>query len=148
MAWFSDAYIYILYINIYLYIRHSASMNKLLCLNRVTDEIKLPPPHQTRKLHIVMTRWDYFVLIQYLTSIRSCWHRHSKCKWAPSHKPDKSDVKRQNTLYCLDQCMCRGLRLWNSRDRQTVQIINTYRRWRPWKNRHREDNNDLQIWWS
>ena len=33
---------------------------------------------------------------------------------------NKSSVKRQNTLGCLDQYTCIGLRLWNSQDCETV----------------------------
>ena len=33
---------------------------------------------------------------------------------------NKSDGKRRNTLGCLDQYTCNMLRLWNSRDRETV----------------------------
>ena len=33
----------------------------------------------------------------------------------PKHLSNKIDVKRQNTNGCLDQYVCRGLRLWNSR---------------------------------
>ena len=33
---------------------------------------------------------------------------------------NKSDGKRRNTLGCLDQHTCNVLRLWNSRDRETV----------------------------
>ena len=33
---------------------------------------------------------------------------------------NKNDVKRQNTLGCLDQYTCKVLRLWNSRDCETV----------------------------
>ena len=32
----------------------------------------------------------------------------------------KSDIKRPNTLNWLDQYMCTGLRLWNSRDHEAV----------------------------
>ena len=35
-------------------------------------------------------------------------------------KQDKSDGKRRNTLGYLDQYACNVLRLWNSRDRETV----------------------------
>ena len=35
----------------------------------------------------------------------------------------KSDVKRRNTLGCVDHYTCRGLRLWNSRRRGRVLII-------------------------
>ena len=35
-------------------------------------------------------------------------------------KKNKSDSKRRNTLSCLDQYTCKVLRLWNSRDRETV----------------------------
>ena len=38
----------------------------------------------------------------------------SEWKW------NKNDVKRRNTLGCLDQYMCKVLRLWNNRDRETV----------------------------
>ena len=34
----------------------------------------------------------------------------------------KRDVKCWNTLSCLDQYMCRGLRLWNSWDREAVYV--------------------------
>ena len=34
--------------------------------------------------------------------------------------PYKSDGKRRNTLSCLDQYTCNMLRLWNSRNRETV----------------------------
>ena len=33
---------------------------------------------------------------------------------------NKNGVKRQNTLGCLDQWMCKVLRLWNNQDRETV----------------------------
>ena len=33
---------------------------------------------------------------------------------------NKSDIKCWNTLGCLDQYTCRWLRLWKSRDRETV----------------------------
>ena len=33
---------------------------------------------------------------------------------------NKNDVKRRNTLGCLDQYMCKVLRLWNSQDCETV----------------------------
>ena len=35
-------------------------------------------------------------------------------------KVNKSDVTRWNTLGCLYQYTCRGLRLWNSQDHETV----------------------------
>ena len=34
--------------------------------------------------------------------------------------PNKSDVKCRNTLGCLDQYMCKVLRLWNRQDCETV----------------------------
>ena len=40
----------------------------------------------------------------------------------------KSDVKHWNTLSCLDQYTCRGLRLWNSWDREAVKV-DTYTLW-------------------
>ena len=33
---------------------------------------------------------------------------------------NKSDAKGRDTLGCLDQYTCTGLRLWNNRDRETV----------------------------
>ena len=36
------------------------------------------------------------------------------------HPLYKSDVKCRNNLSCLDQYTCRGLRLWNSQDREAV----------------------------
>ena len=36
-------------------------------------------------------------------------------------KGDKSNVKRRITLCCLDQCMCRGLKLWNSQGSEAVK---------------------------
>ena len=39
---------------------------------------------------------------------------------ANQQKIDKSGGKRRNTLGCLDQYTCNVLRLWNSRDRETV----------------------------
>ena len=36
------------------------------------------------------------------------------------HMFNKSNGKRRNTLGCLDQYMCNMLRLWNSRDHETV----------------------------
>ena len=35
---------------------------------------------------------------------------------------DKGDIKRRNTLGCLDQYMCHVLRLWNNRDHETVEV--------------------------
>ena len=35
---------------------------------------------------------------------------------------NKNDVKCQNTLGCLDQYTCKVLRLWNSRERETVWV--------------------------
>ena len=35
---------------------------------------------------------------------------------------NKSDCKHRNTLGCLDQNTCNLLRLWNSRDRETVYV--------------------------
>ena len=35
---------------------------------------------------------------------------------------NKNDVKRRNTLGCLDQYTSKVLRLWNSQDRETVQV--------------------------
>ena len=36
---------------------------------------------------------------------------------------NKSDVKRRNTLICLDHYMCRRFRLWNSRDHEAVKVV-------------------------
>ena len=35
---------------------------------------------------------------------------------------DKNDIKRRNTLGCLDQYKCKVLRLWNSQDHETVLV--------------------------
>ena len=34
----------------------------------------------------------------------------------------RATLKRRNTLGCLDQYACKGLRLWNSRDHETVLV--------------------------
>ena len=36
---------------------------------------------------------------------------------------NKSDIKCQNTLGCLDQYTCRGLRLWNSLDYEVYGVV-------------------------
>ena len=45
-------------------------------------------------------------------------HYHNQA--AVTQIDDKSDIKCKNTLGCLDQYVCSGLRLWNSRDHETV----------------------------
>ena len=39
---------------------------------------------------------------------------------------NKSDVACRSTLHCLDQYMCRGLRLWNIRDCEAVYVYYEY----------------------
>ena len=60
-------------------------------------------------------------------------------KWQHMFAFNKSDVKRQNTLGCLDQYTCRGLRLWNSLDCEAIQVHMSMRRgWRLWNCRGNE----------
>ena len=53
-------------------------------------------------------------------------------------KLNKSDIKQQNTLGHLDQYMCWGLKLWNSRDWEVVQPykyvqrMETVKQWGLW----------------
>ena len=35
---------------------------------------------------------------------------------------NKGDIKRRNTLSCLDQYTCIELKLWNSRDREEIYV--------------------------
>ena len=51
---------------------------------------------------------------------------------------NKSDVRRRNTLGYLEQYMCKGLRLWNSRAVRRPWYITTRRGWKFWNSRDRE----------
>ena len=44
----------------------------------------------------------------------------------------------RNTLGCLDQYTCKGLRLWNSWDVKQSRFIGTCRGWRPWNSQAHE----------
>ena len=50
-----------------------------------------------------------------------CWY-HQYYVLLCSSKINKSDGNSLNTLGCLDQYACIVLRLWNSRDRETVYV--------------------------
>ena len=55
--------------------------------------------------------------MQNLTQNKFWYERAEDMKYILKHN---SDVKSLNTLGYLDQYMCRGLRLWNSRDHELV----------------------------
>ena len=63
------------------------------------------------------------LILIWLITYLSLWDTviHQNC-FSYSFKPNiyKSDSKCCNTLICLDQYTCNVLRLWNSRDRETV----------------------------
>ena len=59
-------------------------------------------------LHIVMYLYRSNSRQNISTKLLQAWHQDKNY--------NKSGAKRQNTLSCLDQYICRGLRLWNSRD--------------------------------
>ena len=61
------------------------------------------------------------------------WVAYSKASIAVGNK---SDIKRRNTLGCLYQYMCMGLRLWNSQDRSLNLTLMV-------KINHRQNNRDL-----
>ena len=65
---------------------------------------------------------------------------------------NKSDVKYRNTLVCLDQYMCKVLRLWNSRDCETVYVykylqkMETLKQSGPWSSLGTHGSL-VVIWW-
>ena len=65
---------------------------------------------------------------------------------------NKSNGKRRNTLGCLDQYACNVLRLWNSRDRETVYVYKYAKRMETMKQSGLRSNlgthnSVVVIWW-
>ena len=103
--------------------------------------------HKTISVNFVFATCPKSIMVQgHLQSLywfpsyilAKCLHRscHFRCHWWHQNLPlwqspllvsmkritesNKSDCKRRNTLGCLDQYTCNMLRLWNSRDHETV----------------------------
>ena len=81
----------------------------------------LPATWRARNLQV---SWNKNKDLVYTLSCWICFFKHflyllkpeivKVVEIIPCSNADKSDFKHQNTLGCLDQYRCRGLRLWNS----------------------------------
>ena len=95
-------------------------------------------PHHPHKSNTLAS--SRLPLIPSLTNISSSWHKFNPLMSKGLDCQDKSNVKRRNTLGCLDQNMysvetvkqsgprnslstCKGWRPWNSQACEVVQVL-------------------------
>ena len=97
-------------------------------------------PAYTYRILFALTAWSSIMITSisqnaiHITTYCNCWGLHMlniidlpdfQCFVFPKtyhmqFRRNKTNIKCQNTLGCLDSYMCRGLRLWNSWNREVV----------------------------